>query len=113
MGVNIRCACYSKTTAGGENIQPTDLEAWFDNWEKRIEMFMDIAYPYGVRVVSISNELKYLNSLPEAKPYWYKIINDLKIKYKDLKVAINHNIYDKTINVMKLFDVIGFKKECK
>lgn len=108
MGVNIRCTCYSKTTAGGENIQPTDLEAWFDNWEKRIEMFMDIAYPYGVRVVSISNELKYLNSLPEAKPYWYKIINDLKIKYKDLKVAINHNIYDKTINVLELFDVIGF-----
>ena len=108
MDVNIRCACYSKTNAGGENIQPSDLDSWFTNWQARIETFMDIAYPYGVRIVSISNELKYLNALAKAKPYWARTINALKSKYQGLKVVINHNIYDTTINTLDLFDIIGF-----
>lgn len=108
MYVTVRCTCYAKNIAGGENIIPDDVSSWFSNWYERVCSIMNVAYPLGVRTVSVSNELKNLNN--QYADYWYSIVKKLHNAYDGLEVAINFNIYAKDISrsVLNQFDIIGF-----
>lgn len=108
MYVTVRCTCYAKNISGGENIIPDDVSSWFSNWYERVCSIMDVAYPLGVRTVSVSNELKNLNN--QCADYWYSIVKKLHNAYDGLEVAINFNIYAKDISrsVLNQFDIIGF-----
>lgn len=69
------------------NIQPTDIDEWFDHWKDILVHYAKFAEENDVEVLLLGSELPTLRDKPES---WKEIIEEIRIHYSgEISFSVN------------------------